>query len=293
MRYDRLLEDKTVWITGGADAPYDAYARLFHAHGARIFMIDACADGKGAGGGMTDSGEGADGGVYAEGTALYADPGVGQCDCVNRFFECDLSDPEGVAELCGDIMNKHGAPDVYLHVADYFKPAYIDDMDYDDLQKTLTISALTPYTVLSRVAPGMAANGGGAAVFVGGHYGVQSMNRVSGYGAAKGAEFALARALAAEYAPFGIRVNAVAPGASFPPAADDVLSRSGYADAPEFWQTVQPICRRGDMSELADAALFLASGMASCVTGEILQVDGAEHLVAHNHNFPGNGYKMP
>ena len=291
MRYDRLLENKTVWITGCATRPYDAYARLFSAHGARIVLIDAnrgdgealCAELRQGGG---DRGNGCGGGA--------------------EYFHCDLHDSAAIEALCDSLLrpapcdslllpaaNQPGsavstAPDVYLHVADEYGAAYIDELKYSDLESMMAVSVVTPYTIASRIAAPMAAKGGGSIVIVSGHYGVQAMNRVSGYGAAKGGQIALARALAAQFETQGsnIRVNAVVPGVSFPPVGEDILAQSGEADTPDFWGTVQTFRRRGQVGELANAALFLASGMASNVNGEALYVNGAEHLIAHNHYFP-------
>ena len=261
MRYDRLLDGKSAWITCGGASSCNAYARLFSRHGAKITHIGG------------------------------AEPGSRGGSA--KFYECDLCDNARLERLCSGLLSESGAPDVYLHVADLFAPAYIDEMEFSDLERMLEIGVLAPYAVMGLIAGPMAANGGGAAVFVAGHYGVQGMNRVSGYGAAKGAEIELARALASEYAAGGVRVNAVVPGVSFPPVADDILSQSAGDGSREFWQTVQPVWRRGGEEDLANAVLFLASDMASRVNGQALLVNGAEHLIAHNHIFPRRDFKMP
>ena len=282
MKYDRLLDGKTVWITGGTSPPYDVYARLFSKHGARIVLIDLMdlMDGFSECGGRGGNG----GNLCRE---LRQNGGVAD------FYECDLFDSDRIEELCARLLSEYGAPDIYLHVADKYGAAYIDELDYGEFERMLAISVLAPFAVMKRVAEPMAARGGGSAVFVSGYYGVQGMNRVSGYGAAKGGEIMLAYSLAKEYAPAKIRVNAIVPGASFPPVGDDLPALSGEADTPDFWETVQPFRRRGRMDELANAALFLASDMSDGVTGEALLVDGAGHLIAHNHYFPRKDKVLP
>ena len=271
MRYDKLLEGKTAWITGGAAFPYDAYANLFSEHGAALIIIDG-----------------------------FPDDGSKLADSIKRrggkaeYRECDLYDADKIEALCNALLAEFGPPDVFLHVADRYGTAYIDELDYSEMERMLAISITAPFAVMKSVAGPMAAGGrGGAAVFVSGHYGVQGMNRVSAYGAAKGGEISMVYSLAMEYAGDNIRVNAIVPGVSFPPIGDDLLKQSGEADTPEFWGTVQPFRRRGRMDELANAALFLASGMSSYITGETLLVNGAQHLIAHNHNFPRKDIPMP
>ncbi len=229
MRYDRLLEGKTVLITGGGGAIASAFARLFTQHGANVVL---------------------------------------------------------------DYEAYIGPPDAWVHAADDYRPAYIDEMGTDDLKSMMDVSAVSPYAAACAFAVSRAGRGG-SIVFVASQYGVQAMNRVSGYGAAKGAEIALAKALAEEMAPCGIRVNALVPGVSIGPVGEDILRQSGDKDTPDFWGTVQPFRRRGTPEELADAALFLLSDFSLGVSGEALYVDGAQHLIAHNHYFPREDKVLP
>lgn len=103
------------------------------------------------------------------------------------------------------------------------------------------------------------------------------------YGAAKGALVALVRTLAVEWAIHGIRVNAIAPGTIRTPRAGQ-----DPGDAERDRRGV-PMARRGDPSEIAAAALFLVSDLASYVTGQCLAVDGGtsvKHVHLGDDNVP-------
>ena len=101
--------------------------------------------------------------------------------------------------------------------------------------------------------------------------GHRGLRQLAGYSATKGAVAALTRALAVEYAPFGIRVNALAPGFIETALTERVL-RNPMINKALIDQT--PLRRFGEPRDIANAALFLASSESAFVTGAELAVDG-------------------
>jgi NAD(P)-dependent dehydrogenase (short-subunit alcohol dehydrogenase family) len=101
-------------------------------------------------------------------------------------------------------------------------------------------------------------------------HGLQGASGWAAYQAAKGGLISLVRALAAEFGPKGIRVNAVSPGWIVTPEADPQLARKPA----DFYSNHQMLRRPGGGEEIAQAVLFLASQDASYVTGHNLVVDG-------------------
>jgi NAD(P)-dependent dehydrogenase (short-subunit alcohol dehydrogenase family) len=93
--------------------------------------------------------------------------------------------------------------------------------------------------------------------------------RAVGYSASKGAVIALTRQLATEWAEYGIRVNAIAPG-FFPSRMTEAVIARGS----ERMQTDVPLGRLGKEGELKGVVVFLASDAASYITGQVLAVDG-------------------
>ena len=119
--------------------------------------------------------------------------------------------------------------------------------------------------------PLLQASGRGSIVNIASIMGHRGLRQLAGYSATKGAVLALTRALAVEYAPFGIRVNTVSPGFVETALTERVLRMPAIKKA-LVDQT--PMRRLGETREIAKAVLFLASDDASYVTGAELAVDG-------------------
>jgi NAD(P)-dependent dehydrogenase (short-subunit alcohol dehydrogenase family) len=102
--------------------------------------------------------------------------------------------------------------------------------------------------------------------------GLASQPGIPGYAAAKGGVLSLTRQLAVEYAPRGIRVNAISPGTINTPLVANVIRLRGSSLAAAGAQ--YPLNRVGEPHEVASAALWLASDEAGFVTGQNLVVDG-------------------
>jgi NAD(P)-dependent dehydrogenase (short-subunit alcohol dehydrogenase family) len=97
----------------------------------------------------------------------------------------------------------------------------------------------------------------------------------AGYAAAKGGIDALTRQAAVEYAPAGIRVNAVVPGTIMTEMNEGIMAASPDPDAVMAgWVAMHPLGRVGQPEEVAAAIVFLASDDAAFITGEVLRVDG-------------------
>lgn len=101
---------------------------------------------------------------------------------------------------------------------------------------------------------------------------------LAGYGAAKAGLEALSRTMAAEWGPYGIRVNVVAPGTVKTP-------RAGQNNLEEASKNI-PLQRRAEPQDIADAVLFLLSGRANYITGQTLVVDGGATLGTAGDNLP-------
>jgi 3-oxoacyl-[acyl-carrier protein] reductase len=137
-----------------------------------------------------------------------------------------------------------------------------------------------------RVARGMVAAGvGGSITSVTSIEGARAAPGYAAYAAAKAGVISYTKTAALELAPHGIRVNALAP--------DITLTEGLRAVAPpgaeERFQFTVPIGRAGHVDEVAGAAVFLASSLASYITGQTIHVDGGTHAAGGWYHHPGTG----
>ncbi len=128
-----------------------------------------------------------------------------------------------------------------------------------------------PLHLANLVAPRLAARGGGSIVLTASIGGMRGNKGVGMYALTKAALIQLARNLAVEWGPQGVRANAIAPGLIATSWADTILS-SPEASARRLGMT--PLRRVGEPREVAAAALFLAGPGAGFITGQVLAIDG-------------------
>jgi NAD(P)-dependent dehydrogenase (short-subunit alcohol dehydrogenase family) len=159
----------------------------------------------------------------------------------------------------------HGA--VYCPGSINLKPFH--RISADDFRKELEINAVGAFRALQQCYPGLKAGAGGVVLFS--TVAVQTgMTFHAGIAAAKGAIEGLTRALAAEWAPT-IRVNAIAPSLTDTPLAEKLLNTD---EKRQNAAARHPLRRVGTPEDIAQTALFLLSGHAGFITGQIVHVDG-------------------
>lgn len=138
------------------------------------------------------------------------------------------------------------------------------------------------WRAMKKVIPIMRAQGGGAIVNTASISGLRADYGIVAYNAAKAGVINLTRVGAIEYARDGIRVNCVCPGAIHTPLLQPSLDMPGFAD--RFKETI-PIGRLGKPEEIANVVLFLASGLASFVTGAAFVADGGQTAKTGSPSF--------
>ncbi|MGI9422743.1 MAG: SDR family NAD(P)-dependent oxidoreductase [Hyphomicrobiaceae bacterium] len=242
------LDGKSALITGAASGMGAATARLFAREGAKVIVADILDD---------------------EGASVVSD--IAAAGGTARYVRLDISDEASWDAAVEASLAAFGKIDILINNAG------ISGSDPDLLSrsvwdKQMTVNATGTFLGMRTVVPVMQKQGGGSIVNISSISGVTGQSFVHmGYNASKGAIRTLTKAAAVQFANDGIRVNSVHPGLM--PA----MRTSKLTADPEIRDkmlSAVPMRRAGEIDEVANANLFLASDEASYITGVELPVDG-------------------
>lgn len=240
------FENKVVIVTGGASGIGLVTARAFASEGAKIVIVDF-------------SPRGQDVVDQLQKNATQA-----------LFVQTDVSNEKSVEEMVQKVAEHFGQIDVLFANAGIAKDAPATELSLPDWQATIDIN-LTGVFLSDRAVLQywMKNKQRGVIVNCGSIHGFVGKGGVTAYAAAKGGVKLLTQSLAIDYAPHGIRVNAVCPGYIDTPLLNHI-DQEGI----NHLSAMHPMGRLGKPQEVASVVLFLASEDASFMTGTSLLVDG-------------------
>jgi len=183
---------------------------------------------------------------------------------------CDVGDDRSLAQLQDAVTRAIGPIDVVVVAAGQTKKGPTLTMDLADWQRIIDVNLVGTLRAYRAFAPAMIARQSGRLIGIASLSSFVGLHEVSAYTASKSAVAGLTRALAVEWAPHGVTVNAIAPGV-FKTDFNAALLEGPRGQ--EFLLRT-PMKRFGKVEELVGAAVYLASDASTFVTGQMLVVDG-------------------
>lgn len=239
------MRDKVALVTGSARGIGNEIARRLAEEGASVVLIDLA------------------GAEAAAGRLKAMDLDASACPL-------DITDMDAVDAAVGSIIGEKGRIDILVNNAGIIARGSILDLSREQWLKVMDVNVNGNFYLCKAVIPHMIRHKGGNILnitSIAGKMGDITASPV--YGTSKGAITTLTKSLARQLAPYGIRVNAVAPH-----AIETDMSAEWSAEKRRTVIDSIPLKRMGTAREVAEAALFLVSEGAAFITGETLNVNG-------------------
>ena len=242
-----LLTGKTALVTGAARGIGKAIALKFAQEGANIAFTDLVIDENG----KATEAEIAALGVKAKGYASNA---------------ADFAQSEEVVKL---VKEDFGSVDILVNNAGITKDGLMLRMTEQQWDAVIGVNLKSAFNFIHAAIPVMMRQRGGSIINMASVVGVHGNAGQANYAASKAGMIALAKSVAQEMGPKGIRANAIAPG-----FIDTAMTQELSDEVRKEWMNQIPLRRGGTVEDVANCALYLASHLSSYVSGQVIQVDG-------------------
>jgi NAD(P)-dependent dehydrogenase (short-subunit alcohol dehydrogenase family) len=248
------LQGKVALVTGAGGGLGRAIALAYAANGASVVINDL---------------EGRGGSTVEEARRLGAEA---------EFVAADVSRRDDVERLAAAAEERFGRIDILVNNAGVNTPGDqrrpIHEYDESEWRRILAVDLDGVFLGCRVISPGMVARKAGVIINIASIMGVVPIRLQLAYAASKAAVIQFTRSIALELAPFGIRVNAIAPGSILTEGTTALFYNPEKQALAESLLSHIPLGRPGSPEEIASPALFLASDASSYMTGSVMVVDG-------------------
>lgn len=187
------------------------------------------------------------------------------------IIACDVTKPDEVEAMMNEIREKLGGLDVLVNNSGIIRDRTMKKLTLEDFESVVRVNLTGTFNVTQKAAAVL--NNGGRVINLSSVSGQMGLFGQANYSSSKAAIIALTKVSARELARQQITVNAIAPG-----FIDVGMSKGMPDEVTENFKKQIPLGRMGDAHEIVDAALFLASPMASYITGHVLNVNGGYYM---------------
>ena len=196
-----------------------------------------------------------------------------------RIRHADVRRRSDCEALTAAAIRRLGRVDILVNNAGITRRAPLEDTTDELWDNVLQTNLASAFYMARAVVPTMQAQGGGAIVNIASINAIRGNLELTAYGASKGGMTGMTRVMAMELAPDNIRVNALCPGTVDTPMNDEYLAAvERPVETMEMLIAKHPMGRIATADDVAWAALFLASDLASFITGVSVPIDGGRHL---------------
>lgn len=242
-----LLTGKTAIVTGAARGIGKAIALKFAQEGANIAFTDIVID--------------------ENGKATEAEIAALGVKCIG--YASNAADFEATAATVKQIHADFGQVDILVNNAGITRDGLMMRMSEEQWDLVINVNLKSAFNYVHACVPIMAKQRSGSIINMASVVGVHGNAGQANYSASKAGMIGLAKSIAQELGSRGVRANAIAPG-FIETAMTDALSD----EVRKQWAAAIPLRRGGQVEDVANCALFLASDLSSYITGQVIQVDG-------------------
>jgi len=243
-----LLEGKTALITGAARGIGKAIALRFAEEGANIAFTDLA--------------------VNEETEQEIAAKGVKA-----KSYASNAADFAQTEEVVKQVKEDFGSIDILVNNAGITKDGLMLRMTEQQWDAVIAVNLKSAFNFIHACVPVMMRQRKGSIINMASVVGVHGNAGQANYAASKAGLIALAKSIAQEMGPKGIRANAIAPG-----FIETAMTAQLSDEIREEWKKKIPLRRGGQVEDIANVATFLASDMSGYVSGQVIQVDGGMNM---------------
>ena len=246
-----LLTGKTALVTGAARGIGKAIALKFASEGANVAFTDLVID---------ENGKETEAELIALGVKA-------------KGYASNAADFAQSAEVVNQVKEEFGSIDILVNNAGITKDGLMLRMTEAQWDAVISVNLKSAFNFIHACTPIMMRQRGGSIINMASVVGVHGNAGQANYAASKAAMIALAKSVAQEMGPKGVRANAIAPG-----FIDTAMTQALSDEVRKEWTSKIPLRRGGHVNDIADCALFLASDMSSYISGQVIQVDGGMNM---------------
>ena len=186
-------------------------------------------------------------------------------------IECDVTNAAQVEAMMKQIHDRHGGLDILINNSGIIRDRTIKKMTVEEFESVIRVNVTGTFNVTQKA--GAVLRAGGRIINLSSVSGQMGLFGQANYSSSKAAIIALTKVSAREFSRQNITVNAIAPG-----FIDVGMSKGMPEEVTANFIKQIPLGRLGDVQEIVNAALFLASPMASYITGHVLNVNGGYYM---------------